>query len=459
MTDINETLRFLSAGMPMPLRLRIEQGDFEGAVRLIDEMLSGDLTEVMRNALTARREICSRLPASYPYTVKEALSVIREKLPDFSEEEFCSLLNGRRFDAATVNGETHILDSFFDTLMDTDADFAKRVQIAEDPSHTPGSGGNMRTAVMEEMERNGYAARRITLRATLRLNDSLFTPGMFLRAHLPIPATCDTQTDIEILSLSPCGGIIAPADASQRAVCWEGHFTENPTFTVEYRYVHREPYTDPDTLHFAGEEPSFHTEEELPHIAFTPYVRAIRDELTAGAKDPLEKAWRIYDYMTGNMHYSYQPPYILMEQIPEKCLRDLTGDCGVFALAFITLLRSCGIPAVWQSGIACCDRPVPGSHDWARFYIAPYGWLQSDVTWGMTAAKQGLEKLRRFYFCNIDPSRMAANNAFQAPFAEPKRHWRNDPYDNQRGELETDDRGFTESDFVTTQETVACEVL
>ena len=71
MTDINETLRFLSAGMPMPLCLRIEQGDFEGAVRLIDEMLSGDLTEVMRNALTARREICSRLPASYPYTVKE----------------------------------------------------------------------------------------------------------------------------------------------------------------------------------------------------------------------------------------------------------------------------------------------------------------------------------------------------------------------------------------------------
>lgn len=457
--DINETLRFLGAGMPMPLRLRVEQGDFTGAVRLIDEMLQGDLTETMRHDLTARRQICSLMPASYPYTVKEALALIREKLPTFTEEEFDALLAGRCFDAATVDGETHVLDSFLDTLMDTDRAFAERVHRAEDPSYTPGNGGNMRTAAMDGMALNGSAACRITLRATIRLKDELFTPGMFLRAHLPIPAVCDTQTDVEILSLCPNSGSIAPGNALQRAVCWEGRFDENPTFTAEYRYVHREPYVDPGTLRFSGEEPSFFTEEELPHIAFTPYVRAIRDELTAGAADPLEKAWRIYDYMTTHMHYSYQPPYILMEQIPEKCLRDLTGDCGVFALTFITLLRSCGIPAVWQSGLAGCDRPAPGSHDWVRFYIAPYGWLQSDVTWGMTANKQGLEKLRRFYFCNIDPTRMVANNAFQAPFTVPKRHWRNDPYDNQRGEIETDDRGFTEADYVTSQTCVACEAL
>lgn len=453
---INDTLCCLGAGLPMPLRIKAEQGDYKGAIALIDELLADDtLTKTMRFNLIARREMFARYPDAYPYSKAQALEMIKKTVPEYTDRELTDAIEARLFDAAMVDGEVHVLDSFLETLSERNPAFIAREQ-QNGADKSDGSGRKNRTAAMDEMEAQGYAARRIHLRATIRLKDEHFTPGMFLRAHLPIPAACDTQSDIEIIALSPAGGQIAPASAPQRTVCWEGNFDENPTFTVEYRYIHREPYHDPDTLVCDNACPAMCTEEQMPHIAFTPYLRQVADELTAGAKTPLEKAWRLYDFISKNMHYSYQPPYILMEQIPEKCLRDYTGDCGVFALTYITMLRYCGIPAEWQSGLAGLDRHA-GSHDWARIYLAPYGWLQTDVTWGMSAGKNGLERLRRFYFCNVDASRMVANNAFRAHFTIEKKYWRDDPYDNQRGELESAARGYTEKDYDTEQLVLACE--
>ena len=45
-----------------------------------------------------------------------------------------------------------------------------------------------------------------------------------------------------------------------------------------------------------------------------------------------------------------------------------------------------------------------------------------------------------FYFGNIDPFRMPANAEFQHDFEIPPRFMRYDPYDNQLGEAEYEDR-------------------
>ena len=97
-----------------------------------------------------------------------------------------------------------------------------------------------------------------------------------------------------------------------------------------------------------------------------------------------------------------------------------------------------------------------GSHDWARFYVAPHGWLYADPSFGGGAVRRNNEEERRFYFGNLDPYRMVANRAFQAPFQTDKQQWRADPYDNQSGEMETSDRGFRFDEFTYTKETLAC---
>ena len=117
--------------------------------------------------------------------------------------------------------------------------------------------------------------------------------------------------------------------------------------------------------------------ELAPHIVFTPYIRALAAELSKGCETPLEKARNFYDFITLNFKYTYMPAYFSLEDIPGNCARTFTGDCGVFALLFITLCRCAGIPAQWQSGLAA-EPDFIGGHDWVRFYAAPFGWIYAD---------------------------------------------------------------------------------
>ncbi len=84
------------------------------------------------------------------------------------------------------------------------------------------------------------------------------------------------------------------------------------------------------------------------------------------------------------------------------------------ALTFITLCRIAGIPARWESGFAVAPGDA-GCHDWARFYVAPRGWMYADCSYGASMARRGDEVLRRHYFGSLDTGRMVANSALKRP--------------------------------------------
>ncbi len=115
-------------------------------------------------------------------------------------------------------------------------------------------------------------------------------------------------------------------------------------------------------------------------------------------------------------------------------------------------------PAQWQSGLAA-EPDFIGGHDWVRFYAAPFGWIYADPSYGIGAVRAENEERRRFYFGNLDPYRMVANRAFQAPFTVEKKYWRTDPYDNQLGEIETAERGLMYEEFERRKEALMCEEI
>ena len=158
------------------------------------------------------------------------------------------------------------------------------------------------------------------------------------------------------------------------------------------------------------------------------------------------------------MKYTFMPSYILLDNIADNCARNHTGDCGVLALLFLTLCRCAGIPAQWQSGLTA-EPDFIGGHDWVRFYVEPYGWIFADTSYGTGAVRLGKEERRKFYFGNLDPYRMVANSAFQAPFTTLKEQMRADPYDNQLGEIETDQRGFSFDEYIRFKEILLCEEI
>lgn len=454
-----DLLQYAPYGLPEDIRRCKESGRYAEALRLIDLRLSQpNLPQALKGSLLYQKAICQNLLSEFPYSKQEALALVRKRIPDFPEEELNGYLDARRVRWIFAEGEIRIFNRFFDSLCKTVPAFARRAGVALPGTESAREGSKTQSLLdhaIKTMKETGAMSNRIRIRATVRLKDELFTPGMFLRAHLPIPAACQQQSDIRIERVEPEGAILGPEDALQRTIRWEGRFQENPTFLVEYSYVHTARYTD--AYHAAGEPGvyDFDLMEQPPHLMFTPYLQALGRELTEGMTDPMAKARAFYDFITKNMVYTYMPSYVLLENIAEDCARNFNGDCGVFAALFITLCRWAGIPAQWQSGLAA-EPEFIGGHDWTRFYVAPYGWLYADPSYGVAAQREGNEQRRQFYFGNLDPYRFVANAAFQAPLSPEKCHTRADPYDNQLGEIETEDRGFSFGEYLRTKEILLC---
>lgn len=460
--NINDTLKYTQYGLPEDIRRCKEAGFYEEAIRLIDARLAEHaLPDALKGNLLIQKKICTLLPKEFPYTKEDALAIIRESIPSFTEAELNTYLDERRIRWIFMNGQMRIFNRFFSSLCKTVPGFSARAGVVMSGVESATSGSNANNLLdisMQKMKAEGSISNRIRIRATVQLKEKFFTPGMFLRAHLPIPADCDQQTDIRIEKISPATGNCAPGDAPQRTVCWEGNWQENPVFTVEYSYVHTARFTD--AYHRTGicGHYDFDLQEQEPHIVFTPYIRALCKELTTGIQDPLMKARAFYDFITLNMRYTFMPSYVVLENMVEECARNYTGDCGIFALLFLTLCRCAGIPAQWQSGLTA-EPDFIGGHDWVRFYVEPYGWLFADPSYGTAAVRAGSEERRRFYFGNLDAYRMVANSAFQTNFTMEKQHWRADPYDNQLGEIESDSRGFDFDEYLRTKEILECEEI
>lgn len=452
--NINDNFRFLCMGLPDDIRRKKECGDFDGAVRLIDKKLAGGkLPEALCRSLTVQREILLRLPQDYPYSRAAAIAQIQSKIADFTEAEFNSLVEEGRIDWIYVQGQQHFFSRFFASLCKTDRVFAAR-------AGEPWDEGTIspREVAANFVKEKGEVSARVRCRAELHIKEEAFVKGEKVRVCLPLPVACDSQSDICIEYANPKPSCITPENAPQRVIYWEQTMQENTPFTVEFSYTRTAKYHDLENPATTSERPNFDTEEVAPHIMFTPYLRALTAELTDGVEQPLEKARKIYDYITENVTYAFQPAYFGIENIAEGCARNLRGDCGVMALLFITLCRCAGVPARWESGWYV-EPGSSGAHDWAQFYAAPYGWLYADTSFGTGAVRAGNEPLRRFYFGNLEYYRMAANTEFQADFAVPKDHWRVDPYDNQLGEIEFAERGLRGEEFECKKEILSLELL
>ena len=450
----------MRCGLPEDiLRLKIH-GDYAGAVRLIDLRLQeNNLSDSLRASLHIQKKICQKLPSEFPYTKDAALAIIRKDIPDFTEAEFDKLVDQRNIRWIYINGEPHYFNRFYSSLCKAVPEFGRRTRVQIGGMESLSSPtADLRDVTIAKLKEKGSLTTRIRIRSTVKIKEEHFTPGMFVRAHLPIPAACDQQSDIRIDRVWPESGIVSPETAGQRTVCWEEYLQENHEFTVEYSYLHTAKYKDAYNGSGMPGNYDFDIQEQEPHIVFSPYIRSLCTELTNGITDPLMKARAFYDFITKNMYYTFMPEYITQEELVENCARNYTGDCGIFALLFLTLCRCAGIPAQWQSGLAV-EPDFIGGHDWVRFYVEPYGWIFADASYGVSSMRAQNEERRQFYFGNLDPYRMVANRVFQENFTIPKQQWRADPYDNQVGEIESADHGYSYDEYQRSKVILLCEEI
>ena len=385
------------------------------------------------------------------------MDFMRGLIPGFTEEEFDDLERNNWIDFLYVEGEKRYFVRFHRTLLKVNPDIARRAGVPLTP-YSP-----LLDEAIREMKEKGSLTYRFHIRGTLKIEDEAFVPRETYRVHLPLPIVSAQTGKVELIATSPSPFFVSPENHPQRTVCFEETLAENKPFVVEYaydctmRYVDlKKPPESQDPIYPRCPAPSNEDVSELPpHIAFTPYVKSLVAEALTGEETPLEKARKIYDFITTKVTYSFVRSYLTLENHVEYVSVNLKGDCGLQALLFITLCRAAGIPARWQSGLAAEPDSI-GSHDWAQFYVEPWGWLFCDCSYGGAAWRKGNMERWDFYFGNLDPYRMAANSKYQADFDPAKKHLRIDPYDSQDGECECSTRGLEGREIDTGYEMVSC---
>ena len=460
---MNQNHYFADSGIGLPEHVQHlkEAGYFDRAIRIIDTMLADPSTPVcMKNNLQAHREMMVRMPRMYPYTKEQGLARVQEKIPDFTMEELEAYMDNGRISWIFIEGKEHLIGSFFGTLR-KEADFAARLPqepVQKNTSHELLDRTERLNRCMKIMQEKGKMSARITIRHTVEVKDEFFVPGETYRVFIPLPADCIQQSEMEIIDCYGEPTHICAGDVDTASIHWEETMTENHPFWVEYSYKHVAPYVDPSKIKADPVQPDFFTGEVAPHIVFTPYVKALTAEITAGLTDPVAKARAIYDYITKNVKYSFMPDYFVCTTIPDTCLRTLRGDCGVQALTFVTMCRCAGIPAKWQSGHESDPESV-GMHDWAMFYVAPYGWMFVDCSFGGSAFRAGAMERHNHYFGNLEVYRTVTTNTFMADFEPQSKFFRYDPYDNQRGEVEDSKRGYPRWEVRFDTEMISVEEL
>jgi transglutaminase-like putative cysteine protease len=278
--------------------------------------------------------------------------------------------------------------------------------------------------------------------------------GSIVRCWLPFPQEYRQQKDVTLIRTSHPQRVVADnamkgdmlSGPRQRTVYMEQKIEEPAkpvTFEEEFEYLsyaYCPDLKDEDAKPLAaGAISDEYLAERPPHIVFTPEVRAIVERVVGDEKNPLVKARRIFRYVCENMKWCPEVEYAIIPNLSDKGIKAKRGDCGVHAMMFITLCRAAGIPARWQTGWE--SKPGDSNmHDWAEFYVEPWGWLPCDTSYGFQ--KSDDPQIREFYFGHQDSYRMIVNLDYGWPLVPPKPSLRSEPADFQRGEVEIDGRNL-----------------
>lgn len=445
-------LKYLSIPLPESvLRMKI-YGDYEGALKMIDYLMGLEKTsQIMRERLAMEKEILEIMGDSeYPYDFQTASGIMAENIKDYQEEELVKLKETGEADWIYKNGKVFFQNRFFENLIKTRPDYEARC-IHPDEEEEAEKKQDLLNKNVRLMKEQGGRTVRIRLRVSIKPAKEYERPGEKARIHLPIPKDCKQISGFRILKAAPEVTSLAPSEAPQRTAYFETVLNAGEKVEIEYEYINHVDYIELDPAKASLAQPTFYTEEQSPHMVFTPYLRSLLEEILQGEKNPVNKARKIYDYVTTHVMYSFMREYYCIENISEYAAVNLKGDCGVQALLFITLCRMAGIPARWQSGLYVTES-YTGCHDWAQFYIAPYGWVFADLSFGGSAYRAGEMERWNYYFGNLDVFRMVANSDIQSELMPPKKHLRADEIDNQIGEIEFEDRGLLRSQLEAEQE-------
>jgi hypothetical protein len=430
------------------LEARVDSLVAIGRIHAAEAMLR-DLEEKGESAATWELERLRRLRLDYSLTQDELVASLAQGLEGFRPEELEVWEHDGLLDFVEIDGERRYFGPSSSNLFFRVRDLRAR-DLRNVADFDPFALAEHLRRVLAAPEPLGdwLFQRRERVRAGLTVHPGAVPAGAVVRCWLAYPRELPYQHEIVLIESDPPGA--SPNDPAEllRSLYLEGaagdsgiEFAATYEYTVQARRALAQ-YAGRCPLGEIPEGLSAFLEEEPPHVAFAPELRDLVEKIAPGETDAAVVARRLYDWISENLLYSYAHEYSVTRNLSFATFERAYGDCGELAMLYITLCRLAGIPARWQSG---WWNP-PGKrnmHDWAEIYLDPLGWVPVDPYMGVWAfryadplSEEDRDLVRDFYFGNMDHFRLYVNGAHMQPLDPPKRHFRSEPLDFQRGEAE-----------------------
>ena len=429
----------------------VDAGQFKAAEREIARGLVAKATlPEDRTALEFERERMRRIRLDFSLSRAEVEAQLQKAVPDFRPDDFTAWDKPALLEQMTIDGERRYFHAAVKNLFRVDqaanARRAEPVSLGDDgplyrlaPYHA-----DVRKLALESGKAS-VAPQRVKVTYTLTVNADAVPAGQTVRAWLPFPRTLPGQQEqVKLLSSFPAGARIAPESALQRTAYLEqvARAGQPLRYSIDYELVTYATYhaIDAAKVTAAAITPELapFVAERAPHIVFTDALRRYSREIVGDEKNPYRIAQKLFAAVDRTPWASARE-YSTISNISDYALHAGHADCGQQTLLLMTLLRLNGIPSRWQSGWefsgeAIASKPFDTMHDWGWLYLAPYGWVPMDVTHGRLAGADPV--LEWFYLGGLDGYRIAFNDDYGRDFVPPKRHFRSETLDLQRGEVE-----------------------
>ena len=433
------------------IRDLIQRGEFTRADASLAVRLALDtsLTPLARQALAFERERLARIRLDFRGGEKDVRDYILQWIPEARDSDFDRWEASGALEMMVIDGKKCYFNSAGRNLFRIDSAARsiwqqRHAQRSAAPGLASDSGLDAHcSAVMGAARASGRThvlPRRIEIEYTVRVKPGAVPAGEMVRCWLPFPREIPgRQEAITLLATDPPRSILADTAQLQRTVYLERPAAADTAtvFRVRYAYTAFGVYhhLDPALVTPAADVPELapYLREEPPHILFTPELRALNAQIVGKETNPVLIARRLFDWCYDHIPWASAREYSTIPSLSAYALANRHGDCGIQTTFFMTLLRMNGIPARWQSGWEFRP-PEDSMHDWGMVYVAPYGWVPMDVTYGPRRSRD--EALRYFYLGGMDAYRLIFNDATAVPFYPAKVHPRSETLDSQRGEVE-----------------------
>lgn len=383
----------------------------------------------------------ARTRADFSLTLKEGKKRVRQLHPGITDADINRFIAKRYLEVRDIDGQKrmHVKSPRNLALVNPDMNGGYTGRTSPASEDRICEVDSILSAI--DGKEGSSAARRIRYRYSVDVPYSDELRGDTLRLWLPMPRPTQRQAGIRLVESHPAAHSISDPSASvHRSVYLEQPVREGEDthFDITVEYIASAEYYSPDAI-LAAMQPynkqsdtyRRYTAMEAPHIVrLDSLARAIVGDET----NPLRQSELVYDYIYRRFPWAGAREYSTLECIPEYVLAEGHGDCGQVSLLYISLMRSLGVPARWESGWMMHPGAV-NYHDWAEVYFEGIGWVPVDVSFGRMENAAD-PRTRAFYSTGMDHYRLAANSGVCGPLVPAKRFVRSETVDQQAGELE-----------------------